>query len=512
MGAKLRKIVWVIGCAAAAMPASSWAAHISPASAKCVACHRDTQPGIVAQWHDSMHARKGVGCYECHRAKPGEADAFDHYGYTIAEVVTPRDCARCHPTEAAEFGRSHHAKGGDILASLDNRLAEVVEGARVPFPPLGAPAGAPMVDGMASAVSGCLQCHGSKVALIGKDGSLITADQLKPGPDGMPTAKAVLANIARDDEGKPRLAPESWPNTGIGRINLDGSLGSCTACHSRHDFSARRARQPENCGRCHLGPDHPQKEIYEESKHGVAYRDLKGKMHLNAKSWVLGQDYSQAPTCATCHMSGNTANGGRITHDPGERISWNNRPPISLRMDTDANHNIVAATDPAKRKALVVDTWQAKRQRMQEICTHCHATDWVQGFYAQYDDLVRLYNEKFARPGLRLMKALKQQGLITAPDFDDKIEWTWFLLWHHAGRRARFGAAMMAPDYTHWHGMYDVADLFYNQLIPQAQAIVDKAAKNGKGKQAQVVQAILDQIRKSPENAWLTAAKARKKE
>ena len=119
----------------------------------------------------------------------------------------------------------------------------------------------------------------------------------------------------------------------------------------RHDFSSRRARQPENCGKCHLGPDHPQKEIYDESKHGVAFRDLIGEMNLDAKPWVVGKDYSAAPTCATCHMSANMRNGMKITHDPGERISWTNRPPVSLVMDTDANHAVVTETDPAKRRA-----------------------------------------------------------------------------------------------------------------------------------------------------------------
>ena len=511
MGANLRGIVSMIVCAAVVEPALAEAAPAASPSAECVTCHQSTQPGIVAQWHDSTHAAKGVGCYECHQARPGEPDAFEHNGYTIAVVVTPKDCARCHPAESAEFWKSHHAKGGNILASLDNRLAEVVEGAREPFDPHGAPKGLPRVNGMASAQSGCLQCHGSKVALMAKDGGRITAEQLKPGPDGMPTAKDVLATIAKDDEGKPQLAPETWPNTGIGRINLDGSLGSCTACHSRHDFLARRARQPENCGKCHLGPDHPQKEIYEESKHGVAYRDLKEKMNLNSKSWILGKDYSQAPTCATCHMSGNTANGGKITHDPGDRISWTNRPPVSQRMDTDASHKVVTEADPAKRKAMIADTWQSKRGRMDQVCSHCHTSNYVEGFYKQYDDLVVLFNEKYAKPGTRLMKAMKEQGLLTAPDFDEEIEWTWFLLWHHEGRRARHGASMMAPDYTHWHGMYEVADRFYNHLIPEAKAVIDKAMKNGKKKQAQSVAAILDEILASPENAWLSAPKTPKK-
>jgi hydroxylamine dehydrogenase len=28
-----------------------------------------------------------------------------------------------------------------------------------------------------------------------------------------------------------------WPNQGVGRINLDGSRGACSACHTRHRFS-----------------------------------------------------------------------------------------------------------------------------------------------------------------------------------------------------------------------------------------------------------------------------------
>ena len=135
--------------------------------------------------------------------------------------------------------------------------------------------------------------------------------------------------------------------------------GTQPPCHSRHDFSPRRARQPENCAKCHLGPDHPQKEIYEESKHGVAFRDLKDQMNLDAESWVLGKDYSAAPTCATCHMSANLRNAQKVTHDPGERISWTNRPPVSKVMDTDAEHRIVTETDPAKRAERIVDSCRA---------------------------------------------------------------------------------------------------------------------------------------------------------
>jgi len=486
-------------------------AHVVvPASSQdCVQCHGQAKqsPGIVDHWMGSTHAAKGVGCVECHQAEKGDADAFEHKGVLIATVVTPRDCSRCHQKEYEEFEHSHHAKAGNILASLDNFLAETVEGSRVPFNPHSKTPGMTdeKINGMASATVGCKQCHGSKVALLGKDGSQITVDDLQPDENGRPTNQVAMANIAMKD-GQPQFHSDTWPNTGIGRLNLDGSLGSCSACHSRHDFSPRRARQPENCGKCHLGPDHPQKEIYEESKHGVAFRDLKDHMNLDAAEWVLGKDYTQAPTCATCHMSAHSREG-KVTHDPGLRISWTNRPPVSLPMDTDANGKIVTETDPQKRSALVADSAMNKRQRMQDVCLHCHTQNYVDGFYKQYDDFVHLYNEKFGKPGKAIMAALKEQELTTPMNFDEEIEWTWFYLWHHEGRRARHGASMMAPDYAHWHGMYEVAERFYMELIPQAQEITAHAAEEGKTEQAEAVNQVIDEILARPEHQWKNAQK-----
>jgi hypothetical protein len=473
-------------------------------SRNCVDCHGQSTPAIIDHWKGSTHASTGVGCADCHQARDGDADSFLHYGRLIATVVTPRDCSRCHQQVFEEFSRSHHAAAGNILTSLDNFLAETVEGARMPFDPHSPTPGMAVdqVNGFASAFSGCQQCHGSKVALRSTSGGMVTVDDLAPDADGFPTNAEALGRVLKDQNGKPLFHAGTWPNTGIGRLNLDGSRGSCSACHSRHDFSPRRARQPENCGKCHLGPDHPQKEIYEESKHGVAYRDLREQMNLDAEDWVLGRDYSQAPTCASCHMSGNLRNDGRITHDPGDRISWSNRPPVSLVMDTDRNHAIVTATDPAERRRLTVDTAEAKRNRMKNVCSHCHTPDYVNSFYQQYDDFVILYNEKFAKPGQAIMAALEQQGLLTPTQFDEKIEWTWFYLWHHEGRRARHGVSMMAPDYAHWHGMFEVAERFYVELVPEARHLAAEAGARGQGAAARAVNQVIDGILARPEHQW----------
>ncbi len=420
--------------------------RLSDQSSACIACHKAQSAGIYQQWGASKHFRGNVGCFECHGSKAGDPGAVSHNGQFIHVIVTPADCAKCHSKEAQEFANSHHAKGAEILGSLDNTLAEVVEGNKAFF------------GGSALLVSGCQQCHGSTVAM---------------GSDGEPT-------------------PASWPNTGIGRINLDGSRGTCSACHQRHEFSAAQARKPETCGKCHLGPDHPQKEIYEESKHGISYFANAGKMNIDNPKWIVGEDYSVGPTCATCHMSATPTQP--VTHDIGARISWNNRPAVSIRPET--ADLMLGLKNPI--------AWQQRRKNMEDVCANCHSAAFASNFYTQYDGLVELYNEKFGKPGSAIFAALQKNGLIGDTSFATKIEWTWYETWHHQGRRARHGASMQGPDYTHWHGLYEVAKSFYTEFIPEAEEIVNKAIAAGgpKADGAKDVQKLIDATLSSENHRW----------
>jgi hypothetical protein len=126
----------------------------------------------------------------------------------------------------------------------------------------------------------------------------------------------------------------------------------------------------------------------------------------------------------------------------------------------------------------------------------------VEAFYKQYDEFVINYNEKFAAPGSKIMAALLENNLRTKQDFDEEIEWTWFYLWHHEGRRARHGASMMAPDYAHWHGMYEVAERFYRELIPQAREIAEHGREHGKAAEGETVLQLIDDILARPEHEW----------
>ncbi len=363
-------------------------------SKDCVTCHMVTSPVVVKQWEDSLHAKRGVGCFTCHEALKGDVDGFEHHGRRIATIVSPKDCARCHNKEFHEQQGSRHADAAKFTGSLDNFLGEIVEGGP-------------------AATLGCKACHGSTVKVL---------------PDG-------------------RLDPATWPNGGMGRINPDGSKGSCAACHYRHDFSLAIARGPETCGKCHMGPDHPQIEIYNESKHGVRFATFRDQMNLTSKEWIPGKNYHAAPTCATCHMSA-TKNQG-VTHDVGTRLSWTLRPVISTRQEN----------------------YEKKRKDMLDVCNHCHSKQWSENYYKQFDAFVELYNEKFAEPAAEIMKGLKASGKITPIPFDDELEWIFFELWHHEGRRGRHGAAMMGPDFVQWHGAYEVAKHFYSSFLPKARKL-----------------------------------------
>jgi hypothetical protein len=410
-----------------------------PKGEACVNCHLTESPGLTKQWNDSQHGQSGVNCLDCHKAEKGDKDGFKHEGERISIIVTPKDCSKCHKTEFEEMDGSHHSKGGQILASLDNLLGEVV-------------------GGPAAVNVGCRQCHGAVVEI---------------GKDGKPT-------------------PGTWPNTGIGRINPDGSKGSCTACHGRHGFSKAQARTPDTCGKCHVGPDHPQIEVYNESKHGIIYRAKIDEMNLESDKWVAGIDYVAAPTCATCHMSAGGKEGK--THNVGDRISWTLRPPISQKInlvrlengdefDVKEGGEIPKVGDKAKGSRVVeVLTWEDRRNKMKSVCTACHSESVIEGHYKQFDDLVDLYNEKFAKPIAAIMGDLKKEGYITKSPFDDAIEWTWWEIWHHEGRRARHGASMSGPDYAWWHGIYDVAKHTYQKFIPELKEVVQH--KDGNTKRA----------------------------
>ena len=384
---------------------------MSPQAVACIECHKQEHPGLFSDWAKSRHANANITCLDCHQADPSDKDVSKthfqqyersdvkwgkaEYKVPVAAAVTPKDCSRCHPDEAMQYSRSKHANTLEIIWKIDPWLNK----------------------GMNSDLErtvGCFHCHGTILKM-------------------------------KDDQ----LDPDVWPNAGVGRLNFDGSKGSCTSCHTRHRFSVMEARKPEACGQCHLGPDHPQIEIFMESKHGDIYTAFGDTYNWDAApgTWTAGVDY-RAPTCAGCHMSGS---GPVLTsHDVTERLAWETQAPLTVRPEN-------FKPFPAKVNH------ETERQKMKDICLQCHGNTWVDGHFVRLDKVVEEYNNIYFKPAKKMLDDLYAKDLLDKTKFfDERLEVEFYELWHHEGRRARFGAAMMAPDYTWWHGFYECKKRFIN--------------------------------------------------
>lgn len=375
----------------------------------CIECHKKENPGLFADWANSRHANANITCYDCHKAESFDPDVSQEhfkqyersdlkygtkeYKMPVTSVVTPKDCSRCHPDEAKQYSMSKHANTMEIIWKIDPWLNK---GMNSDF----------------ERASGCYHCHGTILKI--KDG---------------------------------KLDPETWPNVGVGRVNLDGSKGSCTSCHTRHRFSVMEARKPEACGQCHLGPDHPQIEIFMESKHGDIYTAFGDEYDWDSApgTWTPGVDF-RGPTCASCHMSG--AGPVLTSHDVTERLAWEIQAPKTIR--------------PQDFKPFPAKTdWKVERDKMKAVCRQCHGKTWVDAHFVKQDRVIEEYNEVYFKPADKMLKDLYAKGLLDKTKFfDEELEVEYYELWHHEGRRARMGAAMMAPDYSWWHGFYECKKRF----------------------------------------------------
>jgi len=64
---------------------------------------------------------------------------------------------------------------------------------------------------------------------------------------------------------------------------------------------------------------------------------------------------------------------------------------------------------------------------------------------------------------------------------------------------------MMGPDYTHWHGTYDIAKNFYHELIPELEELAEKGqhSKNAQKKEAaRKLQQAIEALLNSNDHKW----------
>lgn len=434
----------------------------------CISCHANVNPGIVADWERSRHAKATpaealklgtlerrvsadkvpdrlaatvVGCAECHTMNPeGHRDSFDHNDYRVHVVVTPSDCATCHPTERAQYEQNlmSHAYGNLNDNPVYRALVTSVNGIQT-FEKMKTSFRAP--DEETNSES-CFYCHGTKVE--------VKETRTRETPMG--------------DMEFPLLS--GWPNQGVGRLNPDGSMGACTSCHTRHQFSIEMARKPHTCAECHKGPDVPAYKVYQVSKHGNIYASLGGSWNFDRVPWAVGKDFT-APTCAGCHVSLIVADDGEViaerSHRMNDRLGWRifgliYAHPHPASPNTSIIKNQAGLPLPTEltgepvSEYLIDEKQQAeRRESMQKVCRSCHSFEWVEQQYARFENSIKTTNQMTLTATEILMTAWEKGAARGLPQganiFDEAIEKMWVEEWLFFANSTRFASAMAGADY-----------------------------------------------------------------
>jgi len=271
----------------------------------------------------------------------------------------------------------------------------------------------------------------SWAAVYGKAGlspeQVAFSEKYQPGGTDRPPNPLV------SKEGPSAIASGCEQCHSVGKPNDDGTIGTCTECHARHTSSVALARLPTTCAQCHMGPDHSQIEIYSESRHGVLFAAQRQLLKLDANPRTLTTRDMFVPTCATCHMSG--INGLKVTHDPSERLSW----------------YLAAAVSTKRPNYLQAQT------NMKQVCVQCHTSSMIDRVYTQAEQVVASTNSKVLA-AKAVMDGLHKDGLDNGPPFSNPIDFTYFDLWHYAGRTSKHGAFMGGADFVQWHGNYGLLE------------------------------------------------------
>ncbi|MFH2220197.1 MAG: multiheme c-type cytochrome [Pseudomonadota bacterium] len=452
--------LWVLSSAAAT---AAEEARISDATQECLDCHSVFHPGIVQDWRNSRHARTtpkqamtqsgpalkvssknvpaslqetAVGCAECHTLRnDAHADTFDHNGGDIHVVVSPDDCATCHSTERTQFDKNIMAHARKNLAEnpvyqdLQRTIlgeGEIKDG-NVHFSP----------SNELTRADACFYCHGTQLEVTGREVRDTDAGELE-----FPVIKG-------------------WPNQGVGRVNLDGSKGACSACHTRHQFSIEMARKPYTCKECHVGPDVPAFKVYTASKHGNIFSAVSDTWNFTAVPWTIGQDFT-APTCAACHASLLVNADGEVvnerTHQMNDRLGWrlfgiiyahpHPKDPDITKIRNSAGLMLPTDFDGKFAQDYLIGPQEQKtrRQTMQKTCLNCHDSSWVKGYFERLDNTIRTSNASVLTATGLVSSAWEKgyaQGLAQkGSPFDEFIERRWTNAWLLYANNVRLVSAM----------------------------------------------------------------------
>jgi hypothetical protein len=376
-------------------------------------------------------------------------------------LVVSETCTECHfevtPNIVTDWQLSKHGQNeidcsvchGDVHTSYDD-VSEVL----IPIP------------------GTCAQCHSEQVSQFtaGKHALGWAAMKALPTTHWQPMA---LTEGMKGCGGCHKIGLKSPEE--IDELRAKGAgfgVASCDACHTRHLFSLKEAREPQACRTCHMGFDHPQWEMYSSSKHGVR--------HLLKQNGVLPET-AAAPTCQLCHMvEGNhevrTAWGFLAVRLPmPDDKQWTSDRETLLKalgvLDPDGNPtprlDVAKAVDLVR---LTQEDWQAERDKMLAVCNQCHSKNFAMSELAKGDDMIREADYLMAQ-AINIVADLYRDGIIPKPEsyaypfpdllaFHDAptvIEQTLFVMFLKHRMRTFQGSFHANPDYAFWYGWSEMS-------------------------------------------------------
>lgn len=324
--------------------------------------------------------------------------------FAKAEIPTPSTCETCHEEQVQQFSKGKHALAWVAMKAMPTIHHQPVE----------------LIEGQ----KGCGGCH--KIGLKSEE----EIKKLKEAGAGF-------------------------------------GLASCDACHTRHTFSVKEARQPQACQTCHMGFDHPQWEMYSSSKHGVRF--------LLKQNGTLPEN-TPAPTCQTCHMQeGNhevrTAWGFLAVRLPlPEDEQWKQDQITILQalgvLDLEGNPtgrlDAVKAADIAR---LTQEDFDRERNKMVQTCNQCHSKNFAVEQLKRGDEIIRQVDHLLAE-AIRIVAGLYKDGVLEKPanyahpfpdlltfhDAPTPIEQRLFVMHLKHRMRAFQGVFHANPDYALWYG------------------------------------------------------------
>ncbi len=387
-------------------------------------------PGLTAQAAEATKPAtpqvSSTACVECHRKlnaglvadweasahKEFEVGCADCHGdghkttndVAAVKLPTPEVCGECHEHQVAEFRKGKHALAWAAMKAMPTAHWQPMA----------------LMEGL----KGCGGCH--KLGL---------------------KSEAELKDLKKT-------------SAGFG-------VASCDACHTRHSFSKKEARQPQACQTCHMGFDHPQWEMYSASKHGVR--------HQLKQSGTLPET-AAAPTCQTCHMQeGNhevSTSWGFLAVRlpmPGDPQWASDRATILQGLgvlDPEGKPTPrLEVVKAAKVARLTQEEWQQERDKMLKTCGQCHSANFARNQLEQGDKMIQEADRLMAA-AIRTVAALYKDGVLPKPtnyasafpdlltfhDTPTVIEQKLFVMFLEHRMRAFQGTFHGNPDYALWYG------------------------------------------------------------